>query len=1038
MWISDVSVRRPVLASVVSMLLVVFGLLSFRNLPLRELPDVDPPVISIETTYVGAAAAVVESRVTQLIEDRVAGIEGIETIASTSQDGRSAITIEFDLERDIEAAANDVRDRLGRIQDDLPDEVDPPEVYKVDADESVIMWFNLSSTVLSPLELTDYAQRFLVDRLSVIDGVARVVIAGERRYAMRIWLDRVRLAARNLTVADVENALRAENVELPAGRLESSARDLTVRVERSYRTPEDFESLVIARGEDGHLIRLGEVARAEIGPAEWRSDFRGNGEPQVGLGIVKQSTANTLEVSRGAHAEVELIRPTLPEGTLLHDSFDSAVFIQEAIHEVFLTLSIAMVLVIAVIYVFLGTARAALVPALTVPISLVGTFTALLAFDLSINLLTLLALVLSIGLVVDDSIVVLENVQRRIELGEPRLTAAFRGTREVGFAVIVTTTVLVAVFLPIVFLQGTTGRLFRELAVTVSSAVAFSGIVALTLSAMLCSKLLRQETAERPLARRVGQVMGRVTQAYARGLESALRRPGRVLAGMVAVFAAIAGLLLVIPSELEPSEDRGVFIVIMRGPEGASFEYSVRQMRELEKVMFPALERGEARRVLTRVPNAFGAGAAMNGGVSIVVLADWYERERKSSQIAAEFAAGFAEVPGVLAFPILPGGLGQTGSGRPIQLVLGGSSYEEIADWQDAVVEQARTRLPGLVGLEGDFKPTRPQLRVEIDRDRAADLGVSISTVGRTLETVLGSRKVTRFVMRGEEYDVILQGHESQRDEPGDLDNLYVRSGRTGELIPLANLVQTRSVADAGDLRRWNRMRSSTLEANLAPGYALGEALEDLERVAREVLPPHAVIDYKGQSREFYESSTAAYFSFAMALLIVFLVLAAQFESFSDPLVILLTVPLAVAGGLFGLWITSGATLNIYSQIALTILVGIAAKNGILIVEFANQLRDQGLSADDAIRRSSQIRLRPILMTSFATIMGVVPLMLTSGAGAASRSTIGVVIFWGALFTTAFTLFVVPVTYRVLARRVRRATQISEEGGLEELGEVGG
>jgi multidrug efflux pump len=1019
------------------MLLVVLGLLSFRNLPLRELPDVDPPVISIETSYVGAAATVVESRVTQVIEDRVAGIEGIETIASSSQDGRSAITIEFELERDIEAAANDVRDRLGRIVDDLPEEVDPPEVYKVDADEMVIMWFNLSSTTLSPLELTDYAQRFLVDRLSVIDGVARVVVAGERRYAMRIWLDRVALAARELTVADVEDALRAENIELPAGRLESRARDLTVRVERAYRTPEDFERLVVARGDDGHLIRLGEVARVELGPEEWRSDFRGNGEPQVGLGIVKQSTANTLQVARGAHAEVARIRPTLPEGTVLHGSFDSSVFIEEAIYEVYVTLAIAMLLVIGVIYIFLGTARAALVPALTVPISLVATFMALLAFDLSINLLTLLALVLSIGLVVDDSIVVLENVQRRIELGESRLAAAFRGTREVAFAVIATTTVLIAVFLPIVFLQGTTGRIFRELAVTVSSAVAFSGIVALTLSAMLCSKLLRQEVVERPLALRVGSVMARVTRRYLGWLEAALRHPRRVAAGMVAVFAAIAGLLLVIPSELEPAEDRGVFMVIMRGPEGASFEYSVRHMRELEKVMFPLIDSGEARRILTRVPNAFGQGAAMNGGVSIVVLEDWDERERSSSEIAAQFAAGFAQIPGVLAFPIMPGGLGQTGTGRPVQFVVGGSSYEEISEWQDALVDRARVDLPGLVGLEGDFKPTRPQLQVEVDRDRAADLGVSISNVGRTLETVLGSRKVTRFVLRGEEYDVILQGGESQRDDPGDLDNLYVRSARTRELIPLTNLVRSRSVADAGDLRRWNRMRATTLEANLAPGYALGEALSDLERVAREVLPPHAVIDYKGQSREFYESSTAAYFTFGMALLIVFLVLAAQFESFSDPLVILLTVPLAVAGGLLGLWV-AGATLNIYSQIAMTILVGIAAKNGILIVEFANQLRDQGLSVDDAIRRASQIRLRPILMTSLATVMGVVPLILTSGAGAGSRSTIGVVIFSGALFTTALTLFVVPVCYRVLARRVRRAQEISEEAEIGELSEVGG
>src|SRR5262245_7925255 len=819
MWISDVSVRRPVLASVVSMLLVVFGLLSFRNLPLRELPDVDPPIVSIETTYIGAAASVVESRVTRIIEDRVAGIEGIRTISSNSQDGRSQISIEFELERDIEAAANDVRDRLGRLADQLPEEVDPPQVYKVDADESVIMWLNLASSGLGPLELTDYADRFLVDRFSVIDGVARLVIAGERRYAMRIWLDRVALAARDLTVADVEAALRRDNVELPAGRIESSARDLTVRVERGYRTAEDFAQLVVARGSDGHLIRLSEIARAEVGPEDWRTEFPGNGEPQVSLGIVKQSTANTLAVSRAVHAELDRIQPSLPEDTLLRENFDSSVFVRTAIHEVYETLTLAMLLVVGVIYLFLGTARAALVPALTVPISLVATFNALLLFGLSINLLTLLALVLSIGLVVDDSIVVLENIQRRIETGEPRLSAALRGTREVGFAVIATTTVLVAVFVPIVFLEGTTGRLFRELAVTVSAAVSFSGVVALSLSAMLSSKLLRQEAAARPLARRVRLVMAAVSGVYARWLEGALRRPRQVALGMVGVGLAIGVLLQVIPSELEPSEDRGAFIVIMRGPEGASFDYSVRHMRQLEKVMFPLLDAGEARRILTRVPNAFGAGAAMNGGVSIVVLSDWSERERSAQQIAGGLMQGFANVPGVQAFPVLPGGLSQGGGARPVQLVIGGSSYEEISTWQDAVLARARAEVPRLLALEGDFKPTRPQLRVEIDRDRAADLGVSVETIGRTLETVLGSRKVTTFILRGEEYDVVLQGQESQRDEPGDLENLYVRSNRTQELIPLANLVRTRDVADAGELRRFNRMRAATLEANLARGF---------------------------------------------------------------------------------------------------------------------------------------------------------------------------------------------------------------------------
>jgi multidrug efflux pump len=1015
MWVSDVSIRRPVLATVISLLLIALGAISFDNLPLRELPDVDPPIISVDTTYTGAAAEIVESRITQPIEDRVAGIEGIRTITSTSQDGRSWITIEFDLERDIEAAANDVRDRVSRVVDNLPEEADPPEVFKVDSDESVIAWYNLASTRLDPVALTDYAERFLVDRLSVINGVARVQIAGRRRPAMRIWLDRVALASRELTVADVEAALRAQNVEIPAGQVESEQRDLTVRLARGYQTAEDFEQLVVARGEDGHLIRLAELAKVEVGPEEWRSQFRGNGEPQISLGIVKQSTANTLEVSRGVRAEVERIRTSLPEGTVLDDSWDSGTFVEAAIDEVYATLAIAVVLVILVIYTFLGTARAALVPAVTVPICLVATFTVLYALGLTINLLTLLALVLSIGLVVDDSIVVLENVHRRVESGEPRLAAAQRGARQVAFAVISTTAVVIAVFVPIVFLRDTTGRIFRELAVTIAAAVGFSSLVALSLSVMMCSRLLRQEPADRPFTRATQAALRRVSDAYARALDWTLARPHWVGAGLGITALVVVALLRAVPAELEPNEDRGVFMVSMRAPEGAGFEYSAQQMLRLEQVLFPLLERGEARRVLTRVPNAFGSGAAMNSGFVIVGLADWGKRDRSAEEIAAWLQPQFERIPGVLAFPILPGGLGQRGVGRPVQLVIGGSSYEEIGRWQEQVLSRAR-EVPGLVAPDGDFKPTRPQLRVVVDRDRAADLGVSLETVGRTLETMIGSRQVTTYIDRGEEYDVMLQAQASQRAQPGDLANLYVRSERTRELIPLASLVSMREIADAGELRRFNRLRAATVEAGLAPGHALGEALGELERAAREVLPPEAVIDYKGQSREFHESGRAMYFSFGVALLIVFLVLAAQFESFVQPLIILLTVPLAVAGALLGLWLI-GSTLNLYSQIGMTILIGLAAKNGILIVEFANQLRAAGEPFDQALRQTAATRLRPILMTALSTSLGALPLILASGAGAESRLTIGTVIFSGVLFATVFTLFVVPVAYAVISRR---------------------
>ena len=1012
MVLSDLSIRRPVLATVLSALLVAFGLLSFTNLPVREIPDVDPPIVSVEVGYRGASAAVVESRITQLLEERISGIEGIRSISSQSRDGESRVSIEFELGRDIEAAANDVRSAVSQAADQLPEEADAPQVVKADTDARPIMWFNLSSTKLDPLELTEFAERYVVDRFAVIDGVGRVRVSGAKRYAMRIWLDRVALAARDLTVGDVENALRRQNLELPAGRLESRQRDLTVRVERGYATPKDFQGLVLARGDDGHLIRLGEVARVEEGPAEWRSQYRGNGVQQVGVGIVKRSGANTLSVAREAHAVADSIRPSLPEGTILHDSWDSSEFVAEAIREVYRTLGLAVLLVVAVIYLFLGTLRAALVPALTVPICLVAVCSVLNLFGLSLNMITLLALVLSIGLVVDDSIVVLENAQRRIELGEPPLLAAFRGTREVGFAVVATSLIVIAVFVPIAFLEGLTGRLFRELAITVSAAVAFSSIVALTLSAMLCSKLLRPAEQERGLNRATRGAFEALRRGYATSLAACLRHRARVVLGLVGIMLVLAALFRQVPSELEPLEDRGGFMIVMKGPEGASYDYSVRQMRALEQLLFPLLDSGEAKRVLTFVPSGFSSGAAMNRGFGIIVLSDWRQR-RSVQEIMGQVTEDFRQVPGVRAFPFAFRSMGG-GSGRPVQLAVGGSEHEEVGAWQESILARI-DEVPGLVRPEGDYQPTRPQLRVSIDRTRAADLGVSVEEIGRTLETMLGSRRVTSYVRRGEEYDVILQAASEQRATPHDVRNLYARAD-AGDLIPLSNLVSLREVAAPGVLRRFNRLPAATVEAGLAPGALLGNALNALAALARDVLPPGARVDYKGMSREFRESTNAAYFTFALALLIVFLVLAGQFESFVQPLAIMLTVPLAVTGAFLGLWLTGG-TLNIYSQIGITMLIGLSAKNGILIVEFANQLRDAGRPFDEALVEASHTRLRPILMTGLSTSIGALPLILTGGAGSAGRSTIGIVIFSGVLFATLFTLFVVPVAYALFARR---------------------
>ena len=1034
MILSDISVKRPVFASVISLILIAFGILSFEELPLREYPDVNPPVVSIETLYPGASAKVVETKITRLIEGLVSSIEGIKAISSSSKDGESEITIEFKLSRDIDAAANDVRDRVSRVIEDLPEEVTAPEISKVDSNTGVMMWLNLSSSSMDQMALTDYADRYLVDRLSVVDGVARIRIGGGRRYAMRIWLDRVAMAARNITVSEIENALRAENVELPAGRIESDMREFTVRTERLYRTADDFSKLVVKRGEDGYLVRLRDVADVAVGPEDERSELRGNGEPMIGLGVVKQSTANTLAVARGIQEEVKEIAPFLPEGTTIENSYDTSVFIDAAINEVYFTLGVAIILVIGVIYVFLGSVRAMLIPAMTVPVSLIASFIALSALGFSINLFTLLALVLAIGLVVDDAIVVLENIFRRIENGEPPLLAAYNGARQVGFAVIATTLVLIAVFVPIAFLEGNIGRLFTEFALTIASAVAFSSLIALTLSPMMCSKLLKKTEKKPWFNRKVDAFFDNLSRVYRHALVSTLRKPMIMIIAFLGISSFTYILGTNIPQEYAPQEDRGVFFVIMQAPEGASYKYSSEYMRKIEQDMMPLLEKNEATRVLARVPANFGNSAEVNSGIGIVILNSWDKRERSAGEITGELFGKFMRHPGIMAFPIMPQGLGQSSRGKPVQIVLGGTSYTQLMKWRDIVMEHA-SKNPGLQGLDSDYKETKPQMRVEIDRDRAAELGVSLLNIGQSLETMLGSKKVTTYIDGGEEYDVILQAKLDDRETPQDLQNIYVRSDRTGKLIPLSNLVTVSEFADAAELNRYNRLRAITIEANLAPGYSLGEALDFLENIARTKLPEEAQIDFKGTSREFKESGSSLYFTFALALLIVYLVLAAQFESFVHPFIIMLTVPIAITGALFGLY-AIGSTLNIYSQIGIIMLVGLAAKNGILIVEFANQLRDDGMRFGEALVEAATTRFRPVLMTALSTSMGAIPLLLASGAGAESRLTIGIVVFFGVIFATAFTIFIVPVFYKLMARGTDSPETITRE--LERLQEVRG
>ncbi|MCC2616415.1 efflux RND transporter permease subunit [Aestuariibacter halophilus] len=1009
MLLSDVAVKRPVFASVVNLLLIVFGLVAISFLSLREYPDIDPPIVSINTNYPGASANIVETRITQLLEDRISGIEGIKNITSTSRNGRSNISIEFNLSRDIDAASNDVRERVSRALNNLPDQAEPPEVSKSNSDEDVIVWYNLRSDNLSVMELTDYADRFIVDRLSIAEGVARVRIGGGRRYAMKVWLDRNAMAARDITVTDVERVIRSENVELPAGEVESINRDFEVRVARTFLTPDDFAQLTIKAGADGYLVKLGEVAKVELAAEDDETEFRGDGVNMIGLGIVKQSKANTLEVARSAREAIEKVQATLPENIFIVPSYDSSVFIEESINEVYDTLAIAMLMVVVVIYLFLGNVRATLIPAVTVPVSLVAAFIVMYALGFSINLLTLLALVLAIGLVVDDSIVVLENIYRRIELGEPPLLAAYRGAREVGFAVIATTLVLIAVFVPLVFLQGNIGRLFTEFALAIAAAVAFSSVTALTLSPMLSSKLLSRRERSSRVGQMIDKGFNKVEAGYFNSLGKTLHQPYLMAALIVLSIGALVQLSERIPSEFVPQEDRGTFFIAMQAAEGASFESNAANLKKIESMLLPYLDTGEVNRVLVRVPG-FGGSA----GIAIVGMAKWDERERSTFEVMDEVSAKLSNIPDVRAFAIMRSSLGG-GLGRPVQFVLQGNTYEELVEWRDIILDKAREN-PGLVRLDSDYKETLPQLAINIDRERAADLGVSISDIGRTLETMLGQRRVSSYLDRGQEYDVIMEGWEADFRSPQSIDNLYVRSNRSNQLIPMDNLLTVSERATSDRLNRYNRMRSITISANLAPGYTVGEALTYLENLVKTELPAAVSIDYKGESQLYKESGSSVLFVFLMALAVTYLVLAAQFESWVHPLVIMLTVPLALVGAFIGLYVM-GMSLNIYSQIGLVMLIGLAAKNGILIVEFTNQLRDAGMAFEDALRKASALRLRPIVMTGFTTVFSALPLVLATGPGAESRMVIGVVIFAGVLLSAFMTLYVVPIAYYWLARK---------------------
>lgn len=1017
MILSSASVRRPVLASVISLLLLVVGIAAMTQLPVREYPDIDPPVVSVSTVYPGASAEVVDREITEVIEEQISGIQGIKRITSTSRDAVSAISVEFQLDEDLDAAAAEVRDRLGRARRNLPDEAEEPVVSKVSADAQPVMWITLTSPQRSALELTQYAEQQLQDPLSVVPGVARVLVGGARRQAMRVWLDVQAMAAMDVTVDDVARALRSENLELPAGRIESRQREFTVRAITRMETPEEFRQLVI-RDAGGYQVTLDDVARVEVGPESDRTAVALNGETAVGLGVVRQSKSNTLAVADAVRSKLDELRQTVPEDVNIAVAYDEAVFIQGSVYEVLKTMAITAALVVAVIFAALRSLRSTLVPAATIPVSLIASFLMLWLLDYSINTLTLLALVLAIGLVVDDSIVVLENVYRRNEQGEPQPLAGARGAGQVGFAVIATTVVLIAVFVPLAFIPGDTGRLFTEFGIALAAAVGFSSLVALSLGAMLSSKLVDsgREARHGWLFHASERALTRVARGYCRALTRVIDRPVAVLLAALVVSAAAWWAFQALPRELAPTEDRGAIIIPVQAPEGASVDYTQAMVDRIEAIVGRYAEPGPVADVLSIVAAGREGPGAVNQAFIIVRLQNWAQREMSQQRLQQILMPQLLMLPGARAFAVNPPSLGQGGFEAPVQVAIGGPDYETAARWGEGVLKQAE-QMPFLVNTQLDYNQRQPQVQVRVDRRRAADLGIDAQTIGEALQILFGGQDITDYIEHAEVYEVMVEAEPADTETPEDIKNVFLRT-REGRLVPLRTVVSLSEVGAPTELKRVDRSPSVTLSASLAATASYGDAVDQVGDMLRSSLPTDARIRWVGQAENYQEAGSAVAFVMAMALLIVYLVLAAQFESFLHPIVIMLSVPLAFTGGLLALWL-SGDTFNIFGQVGLVLLIGLVAKNGILLVDFANQIRDAGSAVRDAALQAGEVRLRPILMTSVATIFGALPLALATGPGAEGRTTIGITVMGGMLLSTVLTLFVVPTFYAALARFTR-------------------
>ena len=1007
MHISEATVKRPVLAAVLSLFVVLIGLTSYDKLTIREYPDIDRPVVTVTTVYTGASSKILERDVTEIIEDSLSGISGIREITSESRDELSKIRIEFTLETNLDTAANDVRDKVARVAAVLPEEADSPRIAKSDSDARAIMWIGFSSDILTSIQLNDYLDRNIVDRLSIQPGVASITIGGERKYSVRIWMDPEQITSRDLTIIDVIAAIKKENIERGAGRFESIDREIGLKLDSKLTTLNEYNKIVIKHHGDSKIY-LSDVARIEIGPESERGFLRAN-KSAIGLGIVRQTKSNVLDVANNIKAELERIRPSLPESIDMTIGYDQSKFVNESISEIRFALTVSMLLVILIIYYFLSSKTATIIPAVTIPISIIGTFFIIYIFGYSLNVLTFLALVLAIGLIVDDSIVVMENIKRRIENGEENFTASINGAKQITFVVIATTLVLVSVFLPLSFMGGKTGRLFIEFGVVLSFAVIISSFVALTLTPMMCSKILERDvkTGERIL-------FTRFKKFYENSLITSQANT-KIIYGVTIAFIIISFILFqFIPKELAPSEDRGIFIVSVNGPEGSSLEYTDGMVKKVENVLSEYVDNGEIQTVFAIVAPGFsGEPGNVNSAFIFASLVPWEERSRHQKEIVREIFPKLISMPGAMIFTINPPSLGQSPFKSPVRLVISGTDYDQVGEWGKTI--QSISQDIGLRNARIDYKVDKPSLNLKINRDEASNLGVSADDIATTLDALYGSRRVTSYAYDGLTYNVILKADDDYLINETNLDNIYIKSSSTSKLIPLSNLVNNNIEATSKSLKRVNRLPSVTLSSSVSPGSSLGSTLDNLINESEKILPSNAKISFAGASKEYFETGYKLELTILMAVLVVYLVLSAQFESFRNPLIIILTVPITMTAGIYSLFVT-GTSLNVYSQIGFLMLIGLIAKNGILVVEFANQLIAEGVKKSEAIIQSSLLRFRPVIMTTISTLLGAIPLILSSGAGAESRFAMSVVVFGGIALASFITLYLIPALYLLIEK----------------------